>query len=200
MGISLNADHLKRYKDIAWLLVKYGRSDLVTQIGLEAGTPPTGKRAPESHGPHDPLADELADDLEQLGPTFIKLGQLLSTRPDLLPPDFTKSLSRLQDNVGPFPFAEVEQIVTSELGLKLSKGFSEFQEKPLAAASLGQVHFARLRDGRPVAVKVQRPGIGERVASDLDALDEESRAFWMRTPRPDATINSGAYYRNFGAR
>ncbi len=175
VGISLKAEHLKRYKDLAWLLVKYGRSDLVKQIGLDqVGAPAPQSSAPGVVGEHpaDPLALELADDLEALGPTFIKLGQLLSTRPDMLPPDYMQALSRLQDDVAPFPYSEVQQIVTSELGMRLSKAFSEFREEPIAAASLGQVHFARLRDGRPVAVKVQRPGIRERVADDLDALDE----------------------------
>ena len=107
-----------------------------------------------------------------MGPTFIKLGQLLSTRADLLPLPYMEALARLQDNVGPFPYLEVEAIVTSELGVRLSKAFTEFDQEPLAAASLGQVHRAVLRDGRPVAVKVQRPGIRERIAEDLEALAE----------------------------
>ena len=173
MGISLKAEHVKRYKDIAWLLAKYGRSDLVKQVGLDG----LGANVPEqthtgSDARPDPLAREFADDLEKLGPTFIKLGQLLSTRPDLLPPAYMEALTRLQDDVEPFSFAEVEQIVSSELGIRISRAFSEFTAKPIAAASLGQVHHARLRDGRAVAVKVQRPGIGERVVDDLDALQE----------------------------
>ncbi len=115
---------------------------------------------------------ELADDLEKLGPTLIKLGQLLSTRSDLLPAAYMEGLARLQDNIEPFPFAQVEEIVATELGVRLSKGFQEFEEKPLAAASLGQVHRAILRNGRCVAVKVQRPGIREKIADDLDALDD----------------------------
>ena len=117
-------------------------------------------------------AEELSSDLEALGPTFVKLGQLLSTRPDLLPPAYVESLARLQDDVTSFPFEQVERIVTDELGVRLSKAFSEFESTPLAAASLAQVHRARLRDGREVAVKVQRPDIRERVALDLEALGE----------------------------
>ncbi|PYS91268.1 MAG: ABC transporter [Acidobacteria bacterium] len=168
MNLSLKPEHLKRYKDIAWLFMKYGRSDLVQQTGLAAtllddNQITTGGTA---------KAGELADDLERLGPTFIKLGQLLSTRADLLPPPYLEALARLQDKVEPFSFAEVEQIVTTELGVRLSKAFAQFEATPIASASLGQVHRAELRAGRPVVVKVQRPGIREIIVADLDALGE----------------------------
>jgi len=159
--------HLKRHTQIAWLLVKHARSDLVQGAGLDevvADSPAGREMAAE--------AESLAADLESLGPTFVKLGQLLSTRPDLLPPAYLTALARLHDKVEPFPFAEVEQIVASELGVRLSKAFAEFESTPLAAASLGQVHRARLRDDRRVAVKVQRPGVRERVMADLEALDD----------------------------
>lgn len=166
MAFSLNPQHLNRYRQIAWLLVKYGGSDLVKQTGLnetlEAEQRVTPKEAAK--------ADELADDLEKLGPTFVKLGQLLSTRIELMPHAYIEALTRLQDKVEPFGFGEVEEIVSTELGVRISKAFSEFESKPTASASLGQVHLARLRDGRAVAVKVQRPGIREAVLSDLDAL------------------------------
>jgi ubiquinone biosynthesis protein len=170
MGISLKPQHLKRYKDIAWLLMKYGRSDLVKNAGLDEvlkeEDPPSGiVEVP-------PEAKALADDLESMGPTFIKLGQLLSTRPDLLPMSYLEALTRLQDKVEPFSFEEVESIVSSELGVRISKAFSEFDPTPIAAASLGQVHRARMRDGRLVAVKVQRPDIRERVVEDLEALSD----------------------------
>jgi predicted unusual protein kinase regulating ubiquinone biosynthesis (AarF/ABC1/UbiB family) len=119
-----------------------------------------------------PKAEELALDLESLGATFIKLGQLLSTRGDLLPEPYLDALSRLQDQVGPFPYEEVEQIVSSELGVRISKAFAEFDRKPEAAASLAQVHRAFLRDGRAVVVKVQRPGVRDQIVNDLDALEE----------------------------
>jgi predicted unusual protein kinase regulating ubiquinone biosynthesis (AarF/ABC1/UbiB family) len=169
MGISLRPAHLKRYRDIAWLLWKYGRSDLVTRAGLETVL----KEDLEANG-HGapPEAEDLARDLERMGPTFVKLGQLLSTRADLLPAPYLVALGRLQDKVEPFPFADVERIVSAELGVRLSKGFDEFEATPMAAASLGQVHRARLRDGRAVAVKVQRPDVRARVAADLDALEE----------------------------
>ena len=172
MSISLNPEHLKRYKDVVMLFVKYGRSDLVKGTGLE-GAMVEEEIAAETAAP---VADELAADLERLGPTFVKLGQLLSTRADLLPVPYLEALTRLQDKVGPFSFAEVEKIVQAELGVRLSKGFEWFESKPVASASLGQVHRARLRDGREVVVKVQRPDIREQIVEDFDAL-EEAAAF-----------------------
>jgi predicted unusual protein kinase regulating ubiquinone biosynthesis (AarF/ABC1/UbiB family) len=165
MSIALNTAHLKRYKDIALLLMKYGRSDLVNQAGLGDVLDEKVDQADAGE------AKELAADLEKMGPTFIKLAQLLSTRADLLPIAYLEALTRLQDKVEPFSFGDVEQIVSSELGVRLSKGFSEFEATPMAAASLGQVHFARMRDGRQVVVKVQRPGVREIIVEDLDALE-----------------------------
>ena len=167
MGISLKPEHLKRYKDIALLIARYGRPGLIKEAGLD-DVIEEGARDPELAR----TGEALAADLERLGPTFIKLGQVLSVRPDLLPAEYADKLARLQDDVAPFPFEEVERIVNSELGLRMSKAFAEFEATPIAAASLGQVHRARLRDGRQVAVKVQRPGIQETIADDLDALEE----------------------------
>ncbi len=168
MAISLKPQHLNRYRQIAWLFVKYGRSDLVKQSGLDETLAAEERAAPQEQG----KASELADDLEKLGPTFVKLGQLLSTRVEMMPQAYLEALSRLQDKVEPFGFEEVEKIVANELGVRLSKAFSEFESEPMAAASLGQVHKARLRNGRQVAVKVQRPGIRDKMLEDLDALEE----------------------------
>jgi predicted unusual protein kinase regulating ubiquinone biosynthesis (AarF/ABC1/UbiB family) len=107
-----------------------------------------------------------------MGPTFIKLGQLLSTRADLLPPVYLEALARLQDDVDPFSFAEIEEIVTNELGVRISNAFQSFENVPLASASLGQVHRAVMRNGRSVAVKVQRPGVRDMVANDMDVIEE----------------------------
>jgi ubiquinone biosynthesis protein len=167
MGLSLKPDHLRRYRDIAGLLLKYGRSDLLYQAAL-AAEGPDGNEDPST----DIAADKLAKDLEDLGPTFIKVGQLLSSRGDLLPPEALKSLARLQDDIEPFPFEDVERIVTEELGVRLSKAFSRFDRTPLAAASLGQVHRAALRNGREVAVKVQRPNVRAQVLKDMEAMEE----------------------------
>ena len=167
MAVSLKPTHLKRYKDIAVLLMKYGRGDLAKGLDVGAGISPGAAPPGEK-----PKAEELARDLERLGPTFVKVGQLLSTRADLLPVAYLEALARLQDRVEPFSFAEVERIVTEELGVRISKPFADFEATPLAAASLGQVHRATLRDGRPVAVKVQRPGIREQIVEDLEAFTE----------------------------
>lgn len=168
MGISLKPQHLKRYQQIAWIFMKYGRSDLVKTTGLTEALAAEQRVPPQEAA----KANELASDLEQLGPTFVKVGQLLSTRVELLPPPYLEALSRLQDKVEPFGFGEVEKIVSEELGVRLSKAFSHFDDQPMAAASLGQVHHATLRDGRPVAVKVQRPHIRERMVEDFEALGD----------------------------
>jgi len=168
MGISLKPQHLNRYRQIAWIFMKYGRSDLVKTTGLSEALESEQRVAPAEAA----KANELAGDLEKLGPTFVKLGQLLSTRVELLPAAYLEALARLQDKVEPFSFSEVEKIVSAELGVRMSKAFSEFDDQPMAAASLGQVHRATLRDGRPVAVKVQRPAIREQMVEDLDALED----------------------------
>jgi ubiquinone biosynthesis protein len=117
----------------------------------------------------DPQA--FAQELKTLGPAFVKIGQILSTRADLLPPAYLDALAQLQDDVGPEPFDAIRDTIENELGCRLSKAFADFDPTPLATASLAQVHAATLRDGREVVVKVQRPGIAEAIASDLKMLD-----------------------------
>ena len=168
VALTLQPERLRQYKDIARLLLKYGRRDLVNRAGLDEALEGELLGQPDDHG--DP--EQLADDLEKLGPAFVKLGQLLSTRADLLPPAYLDALSRLQDRLEPFSFADVERIVQEDLGVRVSKAFASFDATPIAAASLGQVHRATLRDGREVAVKVQRPNIRERVAEDLNTIEE----------------------------
>jgi predicted unusual protein kinase regulating ubiquinone biosynthesis (AarF/ABC1/UbiB family) len=166
--VSLKPERLKRYKDVALLLMKYGRSDLVKQAGLEDHVELDAEALAES----SPKAEELAADLEKLGPTFIKLGQLLSTRADLLPSPYLEALTRLQDQIEPFPYEEVDRIVSGEIGVRISKAFADFDPEPLAAASLAQVHRAHMRDGRTVVVKVQRPNIRDQIVEDLEALGQ----------------------------
>jgi ubiquinone biosynthesis protein len=169
MKISLKPNHIRRYKDIALLFAKYSSPDFAREFelgdGFGAGT--------DSEAGKSPLPpEELANDLERMGPTFVKIGQLLSSRADLLPDRYLKALSRLQDKVKPFSYAEVEEIVQTELGVRLSKAFSRFDSEHLAAASLGQVHRAALRDGRRVVVKIQRPNIRKQIATDFQVLEE----------------------------
>ena len=167
--MKLSATHLKRYREIAGLLWKYGRADLAGQLSTASDIAPV-EAAPNASS--DARPEQLADDLEAMGPTYVKLGQVLAGRPDLLPVAYLKALERLQDSVKPFSFDEVEQIVMTELGVRLSKAFSRFDPEPIAAASLGQVHLAALRDGRPVVVKVQRPNIRQQIADDFEVLAE----------------------------
>ncbi|MGN6635769.1 MAG: ABC1 kinase family protein, partial [Oryzihumus sp.] len=167
MTFALRPQHATRYAALARLLVRYGRSDLVSGVGMDEfleATEPSEDAAAS--------AEQLARDLEAMGPTWVKLGQLLSTRVDLLPVPWTEALSRLQDDVEPIPFEDVERVVTEELGVSLRHGFASFDRTPLAAASLGQVHRAELPSGRQVVVKVQRPGVRQVVRDDMAALTE----------------------------
>ncbi len=164
MALSLKVHHLPRYKSIATLLVKQWRADGLKDFD------PTDPNSDDGEMADD--ARQLADDLESMGPTFVKLGQLLSTRADLLPPAYLDALSRLQDDVQPVPFEAIENTVTDEIGARMSKAFQSFESTPAASASLGQVHYAVLRDGRPVAVKVQRPGVREQVVEDMEVIEE----------------------------
>jgi predicted unusual protein kinase regulating ubiquinone biosynthesis (AarF/ABC1/UbiB family) len=170
--MDLKPANLKRYASLTRLMVKYGRG-----AAVEGNTP----AAPEQQA----KGEELANDLESLGPTFIKLGQLLSSRSDLVPQEYATALERLQDSVEPFPFEEVERLVTDELGVRISKAFETFDERPLATASLGQVHRARLRDGREVVVKVQRPGIRQRILEDLESFDQVAKLLDEHTSASD---------------
>lgn len=176
----LNLGHLGRYKDLAFLLTRYGLKDF--KIGIDPLAEPVA--IPEDQ-PIEPdvqkRAEAFALRLKEMGSTFVKFGQLLSTRPDLVPPEYVVALESLQDNVEPFSFAEVETIVEEELKARISKVFEEFEAVPIAAASLGQVHRAVLRDGREVVVKVQRPGVREVVHEDLQVFSEIATALENHT-------------------
>jgi predicted unusual protein kinase regulating ubiquinone biosynthesis (AarF/ABC1/UbiB family) len=173
--MKLSSSHLRRYKDLAFLFFKYGRGDLATHLqsvhaAFPDAEPATAADASPAQTGEPGRPEQLADDLERMGPTFIKLGQVLAGRPDLLPPEYQAALARLHDRVAPFPYEEVERIVFAELGVRVSKAFAFFNPEPLAAASLGQVHRATLRDGREVVVKIQRPGIRQIVSEDFEVL------------------------------
>lgn len=164
--ISIKPAHLSRYVSVAKLLLKYGRSDVVRSTGLEEVT------GSDVRNDHVANPEELVRDLERLGPTFIKLGQMLSTRPDFLPPEYLEALEKLQDDVDPLPFETIRGIVESELGATIDRAFRDFETEAYAGASIGQVHRAVLRDGRRVVVKVQRPNLQRQSIEDLQALDE----------------------------
>jgi ubiquinone biosynthesis protein len=117
----------------------------------------------------------LREMLDELGPTFVKFGQLLSTRPDIVPPDIVVELQKLQDDVRPIPFADVERVIREELGVTIEQAFLEFDEQPTAAASIGQVHHALLPNGERVAVKVQRPNAPRQIESDIALLFQAAR-------------------------
>lgn len=159
--------NLNQYTKLAQLFYKYGTSNLVKDAGLSDSLDDTDYK----EKPGDVPPEELPDDLVEMGPAFIKLGQLLSTRPDLLPPQYTQALSELQDNVPPFDYSEVERIFEEEVGARISKAFDSFDPEPLASASLGQVHNAVMHDGTQVVVKIQRPGIREQVLEELEVLE-----------------------------
>lgn len=165
--------HLNRYQRIIRILFKYGFDDLVESLRidqyLETGLKMINRKPREEIEKHSrPERFRMA--LEELGPTFIKLGQVLSTRPDLIAPEYLDELAELQDNVPPFSFKEVEEIFLVETGKKPSELFKKFDETPLAAASIGQVHPGQLLDGNEVVVKVQRPDLDKIIAIDLEIL------------------------------
>lgn len=163
---------VSRYSDLVRLLLRHARTDLLSSTGVDDFTIDDG----DAHEGSQRRADAFATDLERMGPTYIKMGQLLSTRFDLLAPAYTQALTRLQDSVQPFPAQEVRAIIEAELGMRVKDVFASFDDEPLAAASLGQVHRATTRSGREVVVKVQRPDVRETIREDMDALGTMTQA------------------------
>ena len=165
--------HLNRYHRILRVLFKYGFDDLIERLHidqyLESGLQMINRK-PRSQVQRLSRPERLRMAMEELGPTFVKLGQLLSTRPDFIPPDYLTELAKLQDNVPAFSYQEVVDIFAEEFGKTPEDVFAHFDQQPLAAASIGQVHRARLEDGTEVVLKVQRPGIENTIAVDLEIL------------------------------
>ena len=165
----LRTRNIGAYRDLLVLFTKYGRKDFRLALQPEdllATDHASGEMEPDVKA----RAQAFATSLKAMGPTYIKFGQILSTRPDIVPPEYIAALESLQDSVEPFSFADVERIVEEELGARISRIFDSFESKPMAAASLGQVHRAILRDGREVVVKVQRPNVREEVKKDLEVF------------------------------
>ena len=164
--MSLLPDQYDKYLRFFKFMLKYWNSDVFSFP--DESISDSNKEIDPNEFDHTP--EELTEDLKKMGPTYVKLGQLLSTRPDLLPPHFMDALSTLQDDVEAVDYEVVEEIFREEIGVRISKAFLSFEKEPLASASIGQVHKAVTHSGEVVAVKIQRPGIRKRFIEDLDAL------------------------------
>src|ERR1700730_3632997 len=176
----LRTRNIGAYRDLLVLFTKYGRKDFRLALQPEDLLVPD-----QADGAIEPdvraRAEAFAKALKGMGPTYVKFGQILSTRPDIVPPEYIAALESLQDHVEPFSFADVERIVEEELKARISKIFDSFESTPLAAASLGQVHRAVLRDGREVVVKVQRPNVREEVRKDLEVFTDIAHTLEQHT-------------------
>jgi ubiquinone biosynthesis protein len=173
---------LPRYRQILSCLVRYGYQDVVKALHLESIVRPLERVA---LGPDIPPADRprrLRLVCEDLGPTFVKLGQLLSTRPDLLPEAYTQELASLRDDVRPFPFEQAESILREEYGQPLGEIFANIDSSPVASASISQVHRAVLHGGRVVALKIRRPDIAKIIQADLDIIKNLAQLVERRLP------------------
>lgn len=159
--------NLERMREISQVAVRHGFGYFFEHHRLLSLVPrwrPVSKRLPAQRGQH------IREMLDELGPTFVKFGQLLSTRPDIIPPDIVQELVKLQDKVSAFDFSVVEQVVREDLRLTIERAFESFDVEPLASASIGQVHAAQLPGGRRVVVKVQRPEAARQIRQDIDIL------------------------------
>jgi ubiquinone biosynthesis protein len=168
----LSPKHLPRLAAIVGLFNNYGLRDFAKRQGLMDLEGASLADTREAGGDIAEKAKAFRKRLVELGPAYIKLGQVLSTRPDLLPKPYIDELEHLQDDVPPMPFEVVEKTIEEELHARISKLFESFEPEPLGSASLGQVHAAILRDGRSVVVKVQRPSIREQLAEDIEFFRE----------------------------
>lgn len=173
--------HAHRYQEITNAFLKNGLGYFIYRLGL-SDSKSASKVAPDENLNLRSISERLHKILQSLGPTFIKLGQIASTRRDIVPEEIVRELEKLQDQVTPFPFERARKIVEAELGDSLENLFLEFQETPLATASIGQVHMARLHSQEVVAIKVQRPDILPKVETDLEILDDLARLMEARIP------------------
>ncbi len=170
---------LARLREIAQVATRHGFGYVFSR--RLAGRP--GDPSGEAPGARATRARRLREMLEELGPTFVKFGQLLSTRPDVVPPDIITELRKLQDEARPEPFDDIRAVVEEDLGLTLEQAFEHFDPEPIGSASVGQVHAARLPGGQDVVVKVQRPGASETLHADIDLLYRLARLGRARVKR-----------------
>ena len=175
MPTPIRYKHFGRYTEIATVLGELGLGYLLDEFGLTRFLPGSWRAPHRSREPQISIEARVRRALERLGPTFVKAGQLLSTRPDILPESYLAELRKLQDEVPPVPFDVIRGMVERELDGKLEVVFASFDETPLAAASIGQVHAAVLPTGEDVVVKVQRPDIRDAIDVDLDILQTQAR-------------------------
>lgn len=178
-------NHLPRYREILSVLFKYGFADVLRLVALQhilRIEDATIRKHPDDAILSKPLPERLRLALEALGPTFIKFGQILSSRRDLITDDYFIELSKLQSGVPPFPGKEARDIVEKELGHPMKLLFSDFHEKPIGSASIAQVHRATLKDGTPVAIKVQRPDIEKTISLDVIILNDLARFVEKHVP------------------
>jgi ubiquinone biosynthesis protein len=170
--LNRNVRSIRRYRQIITVLAGYGLGHLLEYLNLNGVVALSRRMLRRSGGKaaHLALPERLRLALEELGPTFIKLGQLLSTRPDIIPPSFILEFARLQDSVPSLPYPEIQAEIEKALGAPVEELFLELDHEPIAAASIAQVHRARLKSGEEVAVKVRRPGVTEVVETDIDIL------------------------------
>ena len=171
----LSPRYLPRLAALVGLFTRYGLKDFAQRQGLLELTPADAEAAEEGDGDIGERAVAFRKRLVQLGPAYVKLGQVLSTRADLLPQPYIEELEHLQDDVDPISYQDVEDVIEAELGGRISKLFASMDREPLGSASLGQVHAAELRDRRAVVVKVQRPGIREVLADDIEFFREAAK-------------------------
>ena len=176
--------HLRRYQEIARVLIKYGFGEIVDQLDLTSylSLPRRLLRREAVERPHLTAPERVRLAVEELGPTFIKFGQIMSTRPDLIPPAYITELGKLQDAVPPASWEAIKQEIEEELGAPLDEVFASLETEPVAAASLAQVHHATLPGGEDVVVKVQRPNIEGIIETDLEILFDLARLLQERTP------------------
>lgn len=175
MSVRPAVRQLGRISEIAQVAAKHGFGYFFETHGPGAARARRARELVDPAAEGSPRGQRLREMLDELGPTFVKFGQLLSTRPDVVPPDIVFELKALQDAVSPFQFAHAREVIEGELGLTLEQLFVEFEEEPLAAASIGQVHGAVLPNGRRVIVKVQRPDAPRQIEADLELMYQVAR-------------------------
>jgi ubiquinone biosynthesis protein len=167
------ARNLKRYRKIVAVLARHGFGSILASLQIDRYMPlPPRILKQKAHPPSLTPAEHFRLALEELGPTFIKLGQILSTRPDLFPPQYVIELIKLREQVTATPWEEVQALLQKEMGDSLETAFKEIETTPIGSASLAQVHAAILADGNPVVLKIQRPNIRQTIAADLDILND----------------------------